>query len=236
MVDCFLGTDGETIRGKPKKLSCNKQLNNRQIVFFRLFTDFLMNSKYLNNRTQLYIRFKNFKIVNVAELFNMNEEQLNEEGIKESIRTDRHRIVRDFGENVISDIMENKDIEKYEEKLHNKIIKYSGINKLDISFRLPIAPINTHLPDKDFLNCVSKLLPYSKKGLQDTVSKLSSEQVGYLEFLVSCKILTEQDKERKELLFKYFGREHEKNLINRDNDVEPDWHLPESMIKRNYFK
>ncbi len=236
MVDDFLGPDGETIREKPKGQFGNKKLNDRQITFYRLFTDFLMNSKYLNCTTQLYLRFKKLRYENIAELYNMNEKQTNVEGINDSIDIDKQRIFRDFGVNVIVDVLRNKDIEVYEARLHQKMINYSKMGELEIALNLPTVPINTYISSKDFLNCISQLLPYSKQGMQEAASKLSYEQIGYLEYLVSSKTLNKQDKERKALLYENFGRVQEENSKNKDDNIDVNRNLLEAEIKRLSFR
>ncbi len=236
MVDDFLGSDGETIREKPKGQFGNKKLNDRQITFYRIFTDFLMNSKYLNCTAQIYLRFNKLGYKNIAELYNVNEEQINVDVINDSIEFDEQRIIRDFGENVIVDVLRNKNIEVYEARLHQKMINYSKIGELEISLILPKTPINTYISSKDFLNCISQLLPYSKKGMQEVVSKLSNEQIGYLEYLVSSKTLNDQDKERKALLYENFGRVQKEHSKTKDDNIDVNRNLLEAEIKMVAFK
>lgn len=177
-----------------------KGTNDINKKYLRDILSYLMNTKYVNNETMLYI----FNDITMKEL---------NRALSESEDTDKNygtcKVKITYGLNkikehlfpIINDLVNNTNTQDIDDRL---IEVFGAFNFNSIANNLIIdlgkSQLTKELDEEKFKQFVSTIYPYTMNSVKRVIDSIPADCVGYFNYLIMSNNLSEIDKERLEKL------------------------------------
>lgn len=171
------------------------------LIFLVLKTD------YTNDVTKVYLLNQYMSIKGVLVEYNKTHKPLKEHGAYTSIWRDKSKFIQDFGESIIFNLLNEKDLDisKKRERLSELLGEYSKTNLLDnINLNLENSDYvyNDSLSDERFNSFLEKIRPYIKRNIERVEKSIDNETKAYINYILNHQSINEVDKYRIETLYK----------------------------------
>lgn len=212
LVYGYTGSNGEILR-KPRGVIADQVKDEDINVFLQEFVGVILNSDYFCMETKLYL--KNYYIT-----YNGIVSELKDAGVAANINTvksklwhDRAKLVKHFGERVLLDLVVYGKVENlsyYRESLNRVKEKYamSKFLQLNIALKLPSLDNSSSVVSvnkEDFNEFIGIVAPYCKSHMEYISNNIDKNVVGYCRYLLDNDIISDEDKENKEILMQILG-------------------------------
>jgi hypothetical protein len=190
------------------EIKCNGMvISEESRVFVGELYHFLLESSFLNELTIYWLNSNMGSVREAIEVYNSDRLELDRVNINTAqsiIRYDKIKLAKHFDENTIVNVFlyPEKWLEKYSEILDSLQRKYMNdkVYKRALILDLPKDIINHSLSDVDWINLSGILDTYSRRKIEaiENMSSnlISREMVGYYNYLISSKKLSDTDKKR----------------------------------------
>ena len=203
-------------RSEPKGFLYKRKLDQERIEFLRCFYRLILNPKVLSENTRIFIRSGEGSIKQVVHQYNMSiMNNTTKKPIKAS--TMNSSLVYDVSKKLLvwfnKDMLDNIvlgreiDIDQYYLKLHHVerliLCKQSMLD--NILLDLSRSEYREELSDQNFDELIMTIAPYIKSHVQFIEQNILNSYVGYLNFLATGKITTEQQKEHYRRLSEFLS-------------------------------
>ena len=222
------------------RLSTLQGLEVRRIKFCSDFIQSVMNSKLICDETKFYIRSIGYSVKKAAEMYNKKLEKaglslVNYNTYNSKVNYDRVKLEKLFGDNMLDMVLESEkpNLKVYEERLYKALTKHkiSSENRDELLLTLPNVVNTTSLSTEQFEKLLKVIRPYTKAYARQVVNQLSSEEIGYLNYLFNSNIekfgLDKRNSDKlQELLI---GEEKiviKDELVNKNNIIESNKEIP----------
>lgn len=178
-------------------------ISDERIEFLRQLVDLLLNTKWLNEETKMYLKDKFITKEGVYENLKYSGRSVNLNTIRSNIHNDIKKVASAFGERFLVEVVgyPNSDITSYKKILAEIRMKKSNTKLLDnIALQLPKGDDTTSVTQEEFDEFISIIKPYTRNQMRFISSELSNSVVGYIKYILSSSLLTDVDKQRREIL------------------------------------
>ena len=216
------------------RLSTLQGLEVRRIKFCSDFIQSIMNSKLICDETKFYIRNIGYSVKKSAELYNKKLEKaglslVNYNTYNSKVNYDRVKLEKLFGDNMLDMVLDSEkpNLKVYEERLYKALTKHkvNCENRDELLLTLPNIVNTTSLSTEQFERLLEVIRPYTKAYARQVVKQLSSEEIGYLNYLFNSNIekfgLDKRNSDKlQELLI---GEEEiviKDKLVDKNNSIE----------------
>ena len=222
-----------------------KYYTDERVEYIRKFYETLLNSKKMNKVGIMYIKHSNLSVRKVVELYNEGLKESKKENpntVKSRIILCANKINNSFED--VTYIKGNKEIKsdplelimtarivpdsmyKAIKEAENQIDKFvemfdtSKNRNENLLIKIPAFAKVDKIDDYDWENFFEIIRPYSKKQIENIAMIIYDmrKEVGYFNFLMTPGVkLTEKDKERRDLLFRWLGISSSEKIEDDNN-------------------
>ncbi|MBU3101909.1 MULTISPECIES: hypothetical protein [Clostridium] len=204
IIYAFVDSEGR-ILDKPKPYTINTiKLNKRRNDFIRQFIDLLLNTKFITNESKIYLLNKNYTMRNVHEEIQKLGSRIAYRTVTAKLYYDSTKIASVFTSKMLTEILfyDKANMDMYEEALADVLNKYSNKKILheNIGLKLPKTKLNNSLSDDEFNDFLQIIKPYLKSQINFIYDNINKRSIGYAEYLLSSTLLSDIQKEQKNLL------------------------------------
>lgn len=205
LISEFVDPSTKEIHEKPTgRYYGRKQLDDRRIRILRMTCDFLINTCFLKPETVLYINDRYITYAGVAEIMQREGKDTNANSVQSAVYWDTLRFSRRMTQDFFVNLVEyNSNIDDLERRVVNALIGATGTEDLfrNLALRIPESTVvRLGVSEEDFFDFFKTIAPYSPTQMAYIQECLPVDVLNYCKYLVSSTLLTEQERERKELL------------------------------------
>lgn len=208
LINDFLDSDSITILSKPKSTYIKKELGLERINVIKDLIDLLLNTDFVSNETQLYIKNKYITYEGISEILLQEGKKIKPSAVSANVWYNKNKIVDTFGEGIVLDLVEyvDTDITSYKELIVDTKIKYSRNNVLDnVALKLPEASPTYSINETEYRDFITAILPYTKYHMEAVSEAIPKEAIGYAKWILSSSTLQGEHLQRKEELLELLG-------------------------------
>lgn len=161
----------------------------------------LKDTEIINRETKMYI-FNDVTKKEINEVLSEGSgEQIPFNTTQAKIQYSKTKLEKIFGNGIDRLIYKTHSIEDIPQLIFELSSQYSDVELRDkLVLNLDTNVYNTELGDKDFEDFIMTIAPYVKTHVEYISKNIESEKVGYFNYLISSKRLSDIDKERLERL------------------------------------
>lgn len=200
--------DGEVMDlpiGKTAKRRLPDEIND----FCKRFIGLLLYTDFISEAGKLYIKEYYITLKGITyELNEGNNIQVNESAIHARIWRDKQKIIKYFGDTMLTELLDYKDIsnlDTYNIVLDKLQSEYGNSNLLSscVALRLPYIERYTGediITDTEFKEFMQIILPYTKNQMEYISNNIPKHILSYCKYLLDNNILSEKDIDRKKQL------------------------------------
>lgn len=200
--------DGEFIE-EPKVKFNGRVLESNIVNFVSDFFKFLLDSKFLNNCTIIWLNSNLSSVQKTFEFYNSQCDEVDMINIKTAqvkINYDKVKLRKYYDDNMLFNVMAypDKHLDNAIQVLDKLSREYFNDKqyKEALSIKLPKNIIKKEISDNDFSSLLKYLDLYSKKRIEKIEQleddNFTSNMIGYYNYLISNKRLSKVDRDRLE--------------------------------------
>ena len=203
----------------------DRKLSNNAENFFKDLSWLLLETDYMTDETKCYLLNPWLPIkgvVNELRLTGRNGKSLNANTVQTQIYRCRERFVKDFGNEVLSDILEANDrnIDRYRNVLDGLMVKYGKVDIIKLTalkgeFEKP-EEIRKDISDEDFDYFIEMVMPYTERVMDVVLKEMDKDVLGYANFILNNPSVKGRELERREELINRLGL---KTLVKENKEV-----------------
>lgn len=217
----------------PTGMVGKRNLSNDRLSLLQSLLVLLRDTDIITKETKLYIFERYITIKGVNDKIN---DRIREVGGNDSklicynttssrIGYDRGKIVKEFGNSIIADIVtltgNDEILNQHRKNIAQAYIRYGNTEGKDIrdnlALKLDRGCLCTELEEDKFKQFIETIQPYLKSQMDYISSIIDKDSVGYFNYLLFSPVLTEVDKRRLEELKQ---RLDTSNIIVEQLDIE----------------
>ncbi len=195
--------DGDIMEKQLGK-TVKKNLSRYRIQFIVQFIDLLLNTDFISEETKVYISDRYLTLDGARKKIGGNT---NLNTLKAKVWYDKNKIVREFGDRFLVDIIDynNIDIASYVDKLGKLRRKYYSdimLKGLALEIKLDDLPAEEveELNDEEFEELINVIAPYSRKHMDYLANNLTRKSIMYMMYILNNYSISNKDLERRKLL------------------------------------
>lgn len=220
----------------------NFSITGRQYNLLSGITSLIISTKMTSENTKKYIKSGESSVKKFVENHNLmvdDNEKLKASSVSQNVNYDRQKIIKFLPNDIMVKARSfgwEERIAEYEKMLNITNAKYGGNRKMlnNLALSISNAEVNSNLSEENFTDLIQTIAPYTKHQIKYISENIPSEQIGYLNYLVSASKLENEDLERFKLLRSLLEgkpfEELEEQDPTEDDEVEEDRQVEEDKI------
>ena len=203
-----------------------KKLKGDRLKLVELAFEIMFNDRIFNNVLLLFVTDKYLGFSDAVKKYeDTNNVKLKYNNEYNKMNDFEQKFVRIIGKNFVQDVVYGgaKDISDYVVRLNTYFCK-NGVNKHlrdEVMLDIKSDILENECEEVIFDDFLRKIEPYIKKNVDDTVKMLPVSALGYFNYLISSKMLSEYDNEQLNKIKRLFNGE----LTFRDSNDSFDEEL-----------
>lgn len=193
-------------------------LEKEVIEFLRDYYKFLIESDFLNECSLLWLNSNMGSVREAVQVYNDQCDELDKLNLntaQSKIEYDKKKLKKYYNENMLLNVMSypEKWLEEYKNILDSMCREYFNDKEYRSSMVIDIPKncISKELSDVSFVQLTHMLEIYSKRYIESIKNlenkDMTKEMIGYYNYLISNKNLSEEDKRRLDIIRKILGLE-----------------------------
>lgn len=199
------------INGNFKKIptggSVKHNLTIEKVRLFESFITLLRDTPIIHEETRIYIFDKYISYSGVAEQMTaLRKKKVTPSYVNGAIYRSRNRLEKMFSKNIVRDILDGRELDKYKVLIGQAYIQYSTESAIDYrdNILLPLDRniICDNLDARSFDLFLNTIKPYINSNVARLSREIDRNIIGYFNFIMSSPVLKDIDRERKNFLLR----------------------------------